>query len=279
MTIGFVLGGGGSLGAFSVGAVRYLMVDKAIHVDVVTGTSTGALAAVLVASGEPGLLSDLYSNVTTADVLHRSFLGDAGVILHGYLNTVDPLKSLIDTYLTAARLARIRSRGVKLGVAATNLQTGKLEFGTQDDDLERLKRFVLASACQPILMPTITIGHHEYLDGGILQMLPVQRALDQGATKIYAIATSAAPADRAPISRRFPNQPGTDVLNFTLRRSVWLMALQQTDDTIALLQARGVDLEAIRPARDLVPDPLVFDRAAMQALVDEGYLRAKALLP
>ena len=70
MTIAFVLGGGGSLGAFSVGVARWLLVDKAIQPDIVTGTSTGAIASVLVATGEIGLLSDLYTNVTTQDVLH-----------------------------------------------------------------------------------------------------------------------------------------------------------------------------------------------------------------
>jgi NTE family protein len=274
-----VLGGGGSLGAFSVGAVRYLMVDKGIRPDIVTGTSTGALAAVLAASGEPALLTDIYTNVETADVLHRSFLGDAGVIAHGYLNSVEPLKELIETYLTDARLDRIRTRNVELSVAVTNLQSGKVEYGTESQSIEALRRLVLASTCQPILMPTIALGGHDYLDGGIMQMLPIDRAIHLGATKVYAIATMPAPSDRAPITRRFPNTPGTDVLNYTLRRAVWLLATQQTDDAIALARARGVDLTAIRPARNLTSDPLEFDRAEMTAMVDEGYRRAKALLP
>lgn len=279
MTTAIVLGGGGSLGAFSVGVARWLLVDKGITPNIVTGTSTGAIAAVLVASGEIALLSDLYSNVSTRDVLHASFIGDLNVILHGYTNSVDPLKDLIDTYLTEQRRQRIVTRGVKLQIAATNLQTGKVEYADETAPLDRLKKFVLASSCQPALMPTIQIGSNDYLDGGIRQMLPVQRALDLGATKIYASATSAADADRAPITRRFPNAPGTDVFNYTLRRAVLLLTDQITDDTIALAIERGVDITAFRPAATLAGDPLQFDPATMAAMVDEGYLRAKAILP
>ncbi|MBX3271539.1 MAG: patatin-like phospholipase family protein [Sandaracinaceae bacterium] len=279
MTIAIVLGGGGSLGAFSVGVARWLLVDKGIRPDIVTGTSTGALAAVLVASGEISLLSDLYANVATRDVLHRSFLGDLGVVVHGYANSVDPLRDLIASYLTEARRQRIVDRGVKLQIAATNLQRGRVEYGTEADDLARLRKFVLASCCQPALMPTVEIDGADYLDGGVMQMLPLQRALDLGATKIYACATSAARADRGPITRRFPNSPGTDVFNYTLRRAVLLMTDQGTDDTLALARARGVDVTAFRPATTLAADPLAFDPARMAAMVDEGYLRAKAILP
>ncbi|MCA9611005.1 MAG: patatin-like phospholipase family protein [Myxococcales bacterium] len=279
MTTAIVLGGGGSLGAFSVGVARWLLVDKGIHPDIVTGTSTGAIAAVLVASGEVGLLSDLYSNVTTRDVLHASFIGDLNVILHGYTSSVDPLKNLIDTYLTEQRRQRIVNRGVKLQIAATNMQTGRVEYADETEPLDRLRKFVLASSCQPALMPTIQIDGHDYLDGGVRQMLPLQRALDLGATKIYASATSAAEADRAPITRRFLNSPGTDVFNYTLRRAVLLLTDQITDDTIALAVERGVDITAFRPAATLAGDPLEFDPATMAAMIDEGYLRAKQILP
>jgi len=279
MSVAIVLGGGGSLGAFSVGVARWLLVDKAIQPNIVTGTSTGAIAAVLVASGEIALLSDLYTNVTTRDVLHQSFLGDLDVVIHGYSNSVAPLKNLIDTYLTPQRRQRIIDRGVKLEIAATNLQTGVVEYGHATDDIERLRKFVLASSCQPALMPTIEIDGHDYLDGGIMQMLPVQRAVDLGATKIYASATGAAPSNRPPITRRFENEPGTYVFNFTLRRAVQLMTEQMTDDTLALHIERGIDITAFRPASSLTPDPLAFDPAEMAAMMDEGYLRAKQILP
>ncbi|MCB9594007.1 MAG: patatin-like phospholipase family protein [Sandaracinaceae bacterium] len=279
MTIAFVLGGGGSLGAFSVGVARWLLVDKAIQPDIVTGTSTGAIASVLVATGEIGLLSDLYTNVTTQDVLHQSFLGDLDVVIHGYSNSVDPLKNLIDTYLTEDRRQKIINKGVKLQIAATNLQKGIVEYADETSNLDRLRKFVLASSCQPALMPTISIGGYEYLDGGIMQMLPIQRALDLGATKIYASATSAAAANRPPITRHFPNAPGTDVFNYTLRRAVLLMTDQMTDDTIALQLERGVDLTAFRPASTQIGDPLQFDPSLMAAMVDHGYLRAQQILP
>ncbi len=279
MSDGLVLGGGGSLGAFSVGVLRWLAVDKGLHFDVVTGTSTGALSAVLAASGEVGLLSDLYTNVETRDILYAGLLGDANMVLHGYVNSVDPLRALIERYLTPARLARIVSRGVKLRIAITSLQRGLVEYGTETDPLPELREKILASACQPVLMPTIPIGGYDYLDGGVMQMLPIQAALDAGATRIYACATSAAPADRAPITRRFPNRHGTDVLNYTLRRAVLLLATQQTDDTLDLMAARGVDMRVFRPAGNLAPSPLEFSPSEMAAMVDEGYLRAQALLP
>src|SRR6187431_2825082 len=56
--IGFVLGGGGSLGAAQVGMLEALN-DRGIHADLVAGTSIGALNGAVVAADPVGAASRL----------------------------------------------------------------------------------------------------------------------------------------------------------------------------------------------------------------------------
>ena len=66
--IGFVLGGGGSLGAMQVGMLRALT-EAGLTPDLVTGTSVGSLnAAVLALPGDDALprLHDIWAHMTRA---------------------------------------------------------------------------------------------------------------------------------------------------------------------------------------------------------------------
>lgn len=63
-----VVSGGGSKGAFAVGAIEVLL-SSGLRFDLVTGTSTGALIAPLIATDDIALLRHIYSTVHTQDIL------------------------------------------------------------------------------------------------------------------------------------------------------------------------------------------------------------------
>src|ERR1700750_501901 len=70
-----VVSGGGSKGAFAVGAVKYLMLERGLEVDVLAGASTGALVTALIAAKWKDALPPLeteYTTVTTGDILDGS---------------------------------------------------------------------------------------------------------------------------------------------------------------------------------------------------------------
>ena len=62
----------------------------------------------------------------------------------------------------------------KLFVAISNLNTGQAEIHS----IGELHKIVQASACIPLIFKPIEIGNYTYVDGGLLNNLPVEPLLD-----------------------------------------------------------------------------------------------------
>ncbi len=216
-----VISGGGSKGAFAVGALSYIQqhVRPIDQFDIYCGTSTGSLIAPLAAIGELALLETIYTTTRQSDVLIMGGIGNlvTGVSLHD----ATPLKRLIETNLTDARFARLVASGKPVFLAAICLQTERLVYfslqpasPTPDYDVERmltvtdLRRAMLASSCQPVFMQPVewrpgAQPTRQYVDGGVRELTPLQAAIDNGAQTIIAITNSPAqtPADNRLISK------------------------------------------------------------------------------
>ncbi|UCC84459.1 MAG: patatin-like phospholipase family protein, partial [Gemmatimonadota bacterium] len=215
-TNALVLSGGGSKGAFSVGAIEYMIDHRGLSFDIVTGTSTGALISPLVAAGgdEWRALKEIYTSVKTGDVIVRRRL-------HSIINSIsvyktDPLTKLIKQYLTPERVEMILQSQTMMFITGVCLQTGRLcyfQTGPRDGvtdklstierirDFDGLARAILASANQPVLTPPVKIPKsgsplRQFVDGGVKEYAPFKIAIDNGATDIYAVLLSPAPEGR-----------------------------------------------------------------------------------
>ena len=215
-----VISGGGSKGAFAVGALRYIQeaVRPISKFDLYCGTSTGSLIAPLALCGELDLLEQQYTTLQQNDVVR---LGAAARLLTDVsLHDATPLKNKIYELLTDERYARI-SKAAGLCLATVCLQTEQLVYWTTQATLpatgayatERiasaldLRRAMLASACQPVFMQPIEIRPgavpvRQYADGGVREITPLQAAVDGGADTIIAITLGPArtPADNIPFT-------------------------------------------------------------------------------
>jgi len=76
MTTALVVSGGGSKGAFAIGASERLHEEPGITFDMVAGSSTGALIAPLVVTDEIPRLRALYSRIRTEDILTQRAVFD-----------------------------------------------------------------------------------------------------------------------------------------------------------------------------------------------------------
>ncbi|MFR7881570.1 MAG: patatin-like phospholipase family protein [Christensenellales bacterium] len=68
MKIGLALAGGGSLGAYQVGILKYLK-EKNWHFDVVTGTSVGAINGALVVTDDIEELEKLWLEISNDKIM------------------------------------------------------------------------------------------------------------------------------------------------------------------------------------------------------------------
>lgn len=215
-----VISGGGSKGAFGVGVLKYITANKPdIRFDILCGTSTGALMMPMVATGDIAALENIYSNTRTEDVIITGNVVERFINNNSLFNAA-PLARQVTDVVTDTRYAAILESGREVFLTTVSLQTGRVTYFTtsntpqlsQEYDVVKVsgpdafREALLASACQPVFMPPIevrdiTTSPRQFVDGGVREYAPIQLAIDNGATDIYAIVLS--PEEAAATNKRF----------------------------------------------------------------------------
>ncbi len=158
--VGLVLSGGGARGIAHLGVIKALEEDG-IKPDIISGCSAGAIVGALYAYG--------YS---TNDILKILLDLKAFRLLQQALNTTVLLKMEIIHKFLEKHLPEndFQSLKIPMVVAATNIRTGRSEY-FQDGDLALA---ICASSCIPVLFDPVEYNGEKYIDGGILNNLPVE---------------------------------------------------------------------------------------------------------
>jgi NTE family protein len=176
-----VMSGGGSRGAFQLGAADYLVNDRGLDFQVIAGVSTGSLNAVLLAQGAGleglkaslGELRSLWSGIRSArDVFSSRFLGQLFVLFaKDSVYSTKPLAELIARHVSPERL---QASGRQLRIGAVGLETG--DFMTVDQANPGIRDWALASAAIPLMFPPVSIGDQTAVDGGVRNLTPLEGA-------------------------------------------------------------------------------------------------------
>jgi NTE family protein len=237
----FVLGGGGNLGAVQVGMLRAL-VEHGILPDVLAGCSVGALNAAGLA-GDPTLggiehMWDVWAHLDGDELWPAGRISGLWQLgRKGY--AIQPntgLRQLIERVLPYQTFEEAR---VPVHVVATSLTYGRARWFSSGPIAEP----VLASAALPAVFPPVIIDGEPYIDGGVVDNVPISRAIALGATRVYVLHVGN--FDRP---RQLPKRP-IDVLlaAFSIARNHRFMA--ETDappDGVELVVLPAVDPGRIR---------------------------------
>jgi len=251
----FVLGGGGNLGSVQVGMLQALF-EAGIEPDVVIGCSVGALNAA-------GLAADpTMAGVRRMRETWLSLTGDelfpAGRISGLWLlgrkgQAVQPntgLRHLIERTLPYTRLEEAT---IPVHVNATSLQSGRGRWFTSGPAVDA----ILASAALPAVFPPVVVGGEAYIDGGVVDNVPISRAVALGAKRVYVlhVGNFARP-------RQLPKRP-IDVLlqSFSIARNHRFLAeTDEPPEDVELVVLPGVDPGRIR-RNDFTKSRQLMDRA------------------
>ena len=172
------MSGGGAKGIAHIGVLKALE-ENGIFPDVISGTSAGAIIGALYASGKP--VREILRFVQKSDLFKIFKLGI-------------PTKGLTDlSYLSkilseAIEEDSFESLNKKLYVPVSNLSTGALEI----IDSGLLCEVVTASCSIPFLFNPVKRNSNYYVDGGLMNNLPVECIRDQVET---VIAVNVMPAE------------------------------------------------------------------------------------
>jgi len=174
-TIGLVLGSGSARGLAHIGVIRAIE-DSDIRVDLIAGTSIGALIGAVYASGQ-------------LDALEQAFLSFDWKTIGSLFDPVLPRSGLIDGKKIAefvrahVPLRSISQLPVPFCAVATDIRTGQ-EVDIRDGDLIEAVR---ASISVPGIFTPVRHTSRILVDGGLVNPVPVSAARTMGADVVIAV--------------------------------------------------------------------------------------------
>lgn len=288
------LSGGGGDGAYAAGLlVGWTANGQRPSFDIVTGVSTGALAApfAFLGSAYDNRLEEVYTRFETGD------LGNPQIFsaVFGGPSLVDAsgLERLLEHYVDEELLAKVaveHARGRRLFVATTNFEAerqviwnlGAIAASKNPDRLHLFRLILLASAAVPGILPpvlvNVTVDGREYqelhADGGMVGQVffvPQAAGVQRTRSQLYVIRNGKmGPAWQSNVPTSFR----------MARRSLETLIKNQARGDVERLytqaKGRGMAFRLAAIPGDFVGESAEpFDKAYMRQLFDVGYIAAK----
>lgn len=286
------ISGGGSKGAFAGGLAQYLVQELGREYSTLVGTSTGNLLTPLIALNEFELLKEAYTSVTQKDIFtvnpFKVLKNKNGVTKTGidywnvFKNVVlnrqptfgdsSALREFIEHFLTNDLYKKLLLTDKEVISCVVNVTLGQKEFKSiKNYDWNDFCDWMYTSCCAPPFMSLVEKDGYEYTDGGVMENVPIQEAINQGATEIDVIVL----------------RPEGGSYNIEKVRNVfhWLMKITElynkeiTNDDIQLSKLKllndDVKLNIYYTPRVLTNNGLIFDKEIMGNWWIEGFEYAK----
>jgi predicted acylesterase/phospholipase RssA len=269
-----ILGGGGTLGAFSAGALKALE-EHGFVPDVMIGSSAGGINLLRSLVGGPAEAISFWCSVAKL-----------GTVLRGLVHGKNFSEGLLDAKWFRARVEKdvdfdaIMKDKRNLAFLVVDLKTGKVSVrgNRTEKDADALRAVSRAAHALPPLLPPVRLGRELLADGGLLHNAPLNEAVKLGATEIVYLCNVHA-------------IPKAGFEKTSTLRSTWRYAeiffrrasnVGFVDEEIVDGRFRGVPFLAIAPPANLGFGSVVrwmLPRVdAARFLVDTGYACAKAAL-
>lgn len=209
MKIGLVFAGGGSRGAYQIGVWKALIelgIDK--YIEVVSGTSIGALNAMLFLQGDLNLAEEIWSNLTKDEIMP---LDEKELIVKGILfflgaKNMAFIKKYIPNVVKGGTLSReglndilkkinfnkIKNSKIKGYATCTSIPEIKAQyFNINKYSVDDIKQILYATSAVPLVYDSPIIEDISYLDGGIVDNVPIQPVYGESCDIIIVVQLSA----------------------------------------------------------------------------------------
>jgi NTE family protein len=261
--VGYVLGGGGSLGAVQVGMLQALA-ERDVPPDIVAGTSVGSLNGAVLAldpKGAANRLSHLWPRLTRERVFPGGLLAQARTLQHHrtHLFTSTGLGGVIADFIGA----ELTFADLTLPFAAVTTDVSTARPHVLRDGL--LLPALLASSAIPGIFPPVELGPLRLYDGGLVANVPMRQAVAMGARSLLVLDCN--------FPGNVPEVSGSiaEVLFYTVMVTMRAQAILE-----APLVARDVPVVYLHGPEPLRVSPLDFRQTG--TLIETAYDAARAFL-
>lgn len=220
MKIGLVLAGGGARGAYQVGAwkaLKELGIYK--YVEVISGTSVGALNAVLFMMNNIEFAENIWGEITKEKMLPTNHieLSFREILLKLGMKKAAFIKKYMPRIISGGNISReslnLIMEKIDLNMVKDNEKTCYVTctqipelipkyFKLNECNLETIKRVLCATSAIPMIYECEKIDEVQYLDGGIVDNVPLQVVYGEHCNIIIIIHLS---KESTINKRNFPN--------------------------------------------------------------------------
>ncbi|MGL4742430.1 MAG: patatin-like phospholipase family protein [Sarcina sp.] len=199
MKIGLVLPGGGGKGAYQIGVIKALEelgIKK--HIKYLSGTSIGALNSMLFILNNQELSESIWNNLCEEKILP---VDNLELVKKGFMLTIGAkninfIKKYIPSKLQQGNLSRdsflelaeryidveaIKQSGIKAYAACTEVENLNVRYFRYNEcDFETIKKVFLATSAIPSVYEPEEIEGKFYIDGGVVDNVPIQPLYGEG---------------------------------------------------------------------------------------------------
>ena len=281
-----VISGGGSKGAFAGGVAQYLLEIEKNNYDLFIGTSTGSLLISHLALGKIKKIRTVFTSVDMDKIFDvNPFIvknkNGIDIITVNHLSVIwqflrkkrtfgesKNLLKYIKFNFSISEFKLLKSMKVDIVVTVTNISKNVAEYKSINDcTYAEFCDWVWISGNYVPFMSLVTKNGYEYGDGGFSSLVPIQEAINRGATEIDVVILETE-IDISKIS--------TGKNPFSLLIDLFRTTLDQVEkQNIALgkliAKNRDVKLNLYYTPTKLTNNALIFNKINMKKWWKEGY--------
>lgn len=266
MKVGIVLEGGSMRGMFSAGVLDTFM-DENIKIDGMIGVSAGALFGPNYFSKQRGRAlrynkrfckdrryMSVWSLLATGNIVGKKFAFYDVTTKYDIFDNETFMKADAEYYVTA-----------------TNVETGQPEYLKVTDVVKEMEK-LRASSALPFVSQMVEVDGKKYLDGGISDGIPVQKALQMGYDKVIVVLTRPIEYRKKPFSDKMiklMNMKYKKYPRFVETMKNRYLNYNQTVEKILELEEKG-EIFVIRPSEPIVVKTIERDANKLQYVYDLG---------
>ena len=271
--MGLVLEGGGMRGTFTSGVLDWLM-DHQVEFPYGVGVSAGACNGVSYVSRQRGRarLSNIdllkkYNYISLRHLLLKGSIIDLQMLYEEFTERILPFD--YDAYF---------ANPMRFEMVTTHCLTGEACYLEEHTNRHRLIEIVKASASLPYVCPVAQVDGVPMLDGGIVDSIPIERALSQGYDRCVVVLTRNRGYRK---SENDVKMPAFIYRHYPRLRVALSHRCRLYNEQLSLVERLEDEgrIVVVRPESKVTVGRMEKNVAKLTALYEEGYACAEKVLP